>query len=296
MNFDAFINTVIGELSKKLGDSYTVRRHTIKRNNGITRQTIMILDGMRQTVPCYFMENYYELYQKPEDIKIIAEDIIKTYQKETVPEFLFDQLQSTEQILNQVLFRVVSMDMNTELLKNVPHHDIPELGLSMLFYLIVNTDDGASITMLLWNSHLKIWRIPKAKLLEYAWKNTPLAMEYNITDINGLLAGHIEKIANSLVPPMYVISSRQKNYGAGCILYPGVLEDAAKKFNSDFYILPSSVHETIAVLADRFDKCQAEAYKKVVIEVNRTVLSYEDILTDSVYYYSRKEHKLFLAI
>lgn len=44
--------------------------------------------------------------------------------------------------------------------------------------------------------------------------------------------------------------------------------NAAQKLGSDFYILPSSVHETIVGPAAGFSKSEAELLKKIVMKIN----------------------------
>ena len=90
--------------------------------------------------------------------------------------------------------------------------------------------------------------------------------------------------------PMYVLTNKQKLYGAACMLYPGVLKGFAEKIGRDFYILPSSVHEVILVPAD--SNTDQEALCEIVTEINRTQVAEEEILADSVYFYNKKLDKV----
>ena len=78
--------------------------------------------------------------------------------------------------------------------------------------------------------------------------------------------------------------------GAACLLYDDLLKDFSEKHASDFYILPSSVHEVLLLPAE--GRKEDESLSAMVREVNRTQLSAEEFLSDHVYYYSRKEHAL----
>ena len=94
--------------------------------------------------------------------------------------------------------------------------------------------------------------------------------------------------------PMYVLSNRTRVQGASCILYPNILKDFAAAVKSDFYILPSSVHEVI-LLPVQGDEDE-EGLKRMVCEVNETQVEREEVLSDSVYYYSREREKLSILI
>ena len=64
----------------------------------------------------------------------------------------------------------------------------------------------------------------------------------------------------------------------------------AEKLEQDFYVLPSSVHETILVPAGKgTDK---DTLREIVTDINRTQVAEDEVLADSVYYYSRSKDQL----
>lgn len=296
-DFQAFIQDVIKELKTKLGNSYTIYCRLLRKHNGTSSQMIIISDNAHNASPCYSMEKYYELYQKPEDAGTIAADILKIYHQENIQDFQLEWIHRKDKMLELVMFRIVSTDRNAGLLADVPHHDLPGLNLSMLFYILVDTGNREHASILLWNRHEKTWGLTEADLLEHAWKNTILTMGYTISNINDI-SGEPASTARCQEAeiPLYVITNTLKLYGAGCILYPDVLKEAAQKLDSDFYILPSSVHETIAVPAAGFKKSEAEVLKKMVMKINQYELRCEEMLSDNVYYYSRKQQELSLGV
>ena len=87
--------------------------------------------------------------------------------------------------------------------------------------------------------------------------------------------------------PMYVLSNKTKIHGAACILYENVVKDFADYLNRDIFILPSSVHEVILVPSQGAQK--AQNLVEMVREVNETQVEEEEILSDSVYYFSRED-------
>jgi hypothetical protein len=89
---------------------------------------------------------------------------------------------------------------------------------------------------------------------------------------------------------MYVISNRDKINGAACILYKDVLKDFAQTIESDLYILPSSIHETIVV--PKTPATNPQDLSQIVKETNDNHVEREEILSYSVYEYKRKENNL----
>ena len=59
---------------------------------------------------------------------------------------------------------------------------------------------------------------------------------------------------------------------------------------SDLFILPSSVHEVIIVPSDV--ECRPEQFREMVADVNANVVSKEEILSDTVYYYSLADDQI----
>ena len=71
------------------------------------------------------------------------------------------------------------------------------------------------------------------------------------------------------------------------MLYESVLERFAMEFNSDLYILPSSVHEVILIPCSLSPTI--EELTCMVREINRTEVSETERLSDQVYHYSLSE-------
>lgn len=91
---------------------------------------------------------------------------------------------------------------------------------------------------------------------------------------------------------MLVITNKSNTFGASAILYPGMLEKLRERLGNEFYILPSSVHEVLAVPAGRSD---AECLAEMVRSINNTELDYDDRLSDHVYRYDAETMALEIA-
>ena len=91
---------------------------------------------------------------------------------------------------------------------------------------------------------------------------------------------------------MLVITNRRRSFGASSILYPEMLKRIYEQFNDEFYILPSSVHEVLAVPARDKDP---DELAQIVRAVNRAEVIEEEQLSDHVYHYSLKTDCLEIA-
>ena len=97
------------------------------------------------------------------------------------------------------------------------------------------------------------------------------------------------------IPPeqtMWVISNEKGINGAASMLYENELHELAESLESDLYILPSSVHEVIAVSSDMGSP---EMLAQMVVEVNMQEVSLDERLSNQVYHYDKDLRKLTLA-
>lgn len=103
-------------------------------------------------------------------------------------------------------------------------------------------------------------------------------------DINESLLEEV--LGNGPESPLYVMTNRTGINGASVILYDGVLRDFAETLGSDLVILPSSIHETLAIPYE--EHLNAAELENMVRSINRTEVPPEDILSNSVYRYDRE--------
>ena len=76
------------------------------------------------------------------------------------------------------------------------------------------------------------------------------------------------------------------------MLYEGILEKVGQKLGENYYMLPSSIHEVIVV--PESNSPVKQDLEEMVREINETQVEEEEVLSDRVYNFSRKENRLFL--
>ena len=87
-----------------------------------------------------------------------------------------------------------------------------------------------------------------------------------------------------------VLTNTQGMHGAGALFYPDQLETIAQQMGTDFFVLPSSVHEVL-ILPDDGSQ-DLDSLQFMVREINRTEVAPEDRLSDFVYHYDAQDHVL----
>ncbi len=91
---------------------------------------------------------------------------------------------------------------------------------------------------------------------------------------------------------MWVISNERKIEGAASMLYEDKLHSLAEKVGTDLYILPSSVHEVIAVSVEMGEP---EELARMVAEINMDQVDLSERLSNQVYHYDKDLRKITLA-
>lgn len=295
MTYQEFKQHITNVIQTKLGPSVKVTVQEIIKNNNTRLDGLTILSNQLNISPTIYLNYYYSQYQKGQPLCDIYQDILSTYE-ENKPQGCIDISFFTEyeKVKNRIVFKLVNYERNRELLKKVPHYRY--LDLAIIFNCLLESNTTGNATILIHEQHLAFWHITKDDLYTLAMENTPKLLTYELKNMTEVLSGLFKaEFADAFEPtpndfPMYVLSNCSKLNGSGCILYKNLLQNFAKKIDSDLYILPSSIHEVLIIPAKKADS--AEELSAMVKEVNATQLSNEEILSDHVYYYSKETAQL----
>lgn len=305
MEFTNFKTLVRDEVAKRTGEQYNVRINDVMKNNGVVLSGITMMQDDSNISPTIYLNNYYEAYESGEvTLGYIVEDVLDTYERNKVNRSVDMRFfMNYESIKDRIIFKLIHAERNKDLLKDVPH--IKYLDFAIVFQCLVSEEMFGNATIMIHKAHLKIWQTTVEEIYEKALQNTPKLQRYDIKSMRDVLCEmmlleqmeggstketeeYLKELPDSV--PMYVLSNRSRVQGAACILYPNILKDFAKAIRSDFYILPSSIHEVILLPAENNE--DTEALKNMVREVNESQVEREEVLSDSVYYYDWKQNEL----
>lgn len=188
----------------------------------------------------------------------------------------------------KLFVEVVGAERNEEMLAKVPHKQIEDMA--MVYRIQVESKEDGLASVLVTNALLNTMGISADKLHEDAMANSEMMRPAKIQKMAEVIAemtGMPVEMVEASAPPIYVISSEDKVKGAASIFYPDMMDTIGKEVGSDFYVLPSSIHEVL-VLPDNGDMT-VEELKEMVTSINGDVVDPADVLTDQVYHYDTKE-------
>lgn len=288
---DEFNQEIVEETKKKICTEMNISLHKVSKNNGVVLDAVTIMLPGMYAAPTLYLDAYYDEYSSGVSIgnlteKLLAENGSYMFPEISDPEDLMDY----EAMTGNLRYRLINYDMNRELLKTIPY--IRYLDLAKIYYFIVNME-GSFAARIVRLEDLRLWGVDEKELDTMAEANMseqePPSVEL-ISDLlrkmGGEMAEEPEDVEGMGVSwPMYVISNKRRFYGAACLLYPGLMEALAARMDAGFFILPSSVHELIAVPDNGiFARRDLE---NLVTEINLSHVERVDILSNHVYYYSR---------
>lgn len=164
----------------------------------------------------------------------------------------------------------------------------------MTYHIKVDIPGDGMGSTLVTNSLLEQYGITAEQLHEDAMKNSQEMMPVKIAPMATLLSGVPEEEAmldGQL--PMMVITNQELMFGASAMFYPEAMDQLAEKMGGDYFILPSSVHEIIAIPND--SNSNVQDLEQMVHEINSTQVEPKAQLSDRVYHYDARKRIFELA-
>lgn len=285
MNYREFIAAVRKELMKRLPDGVSVHVLNVSKNNGVTMKALAVRRGEENLCPMISLEPCYQMAVSGRPLDGIVDEIISLASlrpsRAVSSRIFFDFTEASERIA----YRLVSTAANADLLKQVPHREF--LDFSLIYYLSIAFDGSRRGSCVICNQHLKGWGVTESQLYRAAASNTPKMLPPVSIPIEKVLSSAIigSEQKTDAAAGLTVLTNRDNLYGDAVVLYPGFLRNTARLFGCDLFLLPSSIHEFLALPVTA--GISGVECRRIVISVNRTAVEEEDVLSDHVYRYVR---------
>ena len=319
MTYEQFKAEICRQIQQRLDPGTSIQLQPIHKNNGLILDGLTISTSQSNISPTIFLNYYYEKQNIFPDFEAICRDILLTYEHNKPTENMdLDFFTDYELEKDHLAYRIVNYEKNKELLKTVPH--LKYLDLAVIYYCLLKISKKGSATILIHNSHLKLWNISSAMLHKQTCQTTPQLLPYDFSSMSAILSEafndtlsplqdtggtdlsdlysitgspHTDLSAAESFCAMYVLTNSHKLYGASCILYPGLLKRIAEQLDADLLILPSSIHEVIILPAA--SPRRHAGFRNMVAEINQTELAVDEVLSSRIYYYSRSQKALSIC-
>ena len=255
--------------------------------------------------PVFNLDQKYEEYQAgaelEELLREMAGTVFRAYEAPARP----PEIASKETLKENVVMNLVNTGQNREYLRDVPHREFQDL--SVIFRWIIGKDKEGMDSIVVTDDIAERFGMTADELFQAAVRNTREYFPPKVTDVSEMLLrlAYPEELTPEKaemfgfllegIPAkekMWLISNNERRNGASSMLYENILHELAEKIGTDLYILPSSVHEVMAISVDMGEP---EELSEWVQEINMSELGLEDRLSNNVYFYDKNLRTISMA-
>lgn len=301
-----YYETICNLISEKLKGEYnleSVSIHESQKNNDIKMIGFVFRMSDMEIMPCIYpgrifkREDFAEIYDEQTVADKVAESFIESMKN--IGSIERKRSFTLEENKDKIIYSLISLERNENLLRKCPHIVFNDLAIVFRVYYRMN-DNNASV--LIDNGIAALWRVNTENLWNLAIENMtrdyPPVFDRLDNVINLFMKRNDteeEKIPDDEETcqrgfPMYILTNNKGYFGAGTILYKELAYSLYEKMGCDFYILPSSVNEIIIIPQNEME--DVDYLRSIVKDVNESVVSKTDYLSDSVYIYDHESDSI----
>ncbi len=308
MDYDVFKEIVKESIKDYMPDKsahYSLDVKPVQKVNGTLDGLYMQMEEAGKegvsVAPVVYLQELYKNYQSTGDLKGTLE---------AAAMHLSEGLEYTQGLTGisfsepetKLVLSLINTEQNREILQDVPNRPFQDLSIVCRYVTGMDRDRVSSV--LVTGRIMENMKLSREQLFQMAEENTKKMMPPQVEDMAGILKrmfmeeGMPEKDADIMfgeMPagiPMYVVTNSCQINGAVSMVFEDILHGLAEETGTDLYILPSSVHEVIAVPADIGSP---ETLAEMVEEVNLGQVPLNERLSNQVYYYEKEQRRLSMA-
>ena len=297
LNYEEFKERIKDDIKDYMDEKYkdceVVIRKVNKTNREVDGLNMLDIPGLKNATPTLYVNDLYEKYKKTGDYEEVARMAAETmeYGIKSFNSQIKEECLDTSKLKDKVFFSLINAEQNRELLNTVPHREFEDLAIVYRWNIGAGSD--GVYTNLVDNDLAKKEGLTENDLYNVANKNTKELFPVLVKNMNEFiseimfgdseLSGEMEEEFKEVMMEtqdersMYVITNESKLFGATSMLYEETLYELAEKIGSDLYILPSSIHEVIAVSADFGSP---DEWAEMVYEINMDQVDINDRLSN----------------
>ena len=305
MNYEIFKEVVAEKFMDYMPEQYQGMRLRVEPVNKVNK----VLDGItlvgsgagRSVSPTLYINHMYEHYLETENLQEVLQSAARRMDMafKEMPEVGDVNLEGAK---DNIVFQVINTLQNEDMLRDMPHREFQDL--SIIYRWVVKVDENGIQSSAIRNNLAEQLGMNEEQLFKCAVENTRRIFPPTVKSMNDVIRemfisdGMPAEVADMMIGEMpedkmmWVISNNRGINGAGSMLYEDNLHKLAMKLETDLYILPSSVHECIAVSTNVGDPYELA---EMVSEINMGQVALEDRLSNQVYHYDKDARRLTLA-
>lgn len=301
LNYEQFKEEIIESIKDYMPDEYKdykINFHEVQKVN-VKMEGISMSGNDIVASPTIYFEELYDEYKENEDLDYAIQNAANLMISgfKNIPEINYSEME------NRIVMELINTKQNKELLKNVPSRKFNDLSIIYRWIVDMGSTESGIASAIITNEFAEKIEMDEETLYQAAYKNTERMFPAVIMPLEKMIALVIEgngidldfESMNDVTynETMWVITNNENYNGAATMLYEDKIHTLSEKMGTDLYILPSSIHEVIAVSTDFLNP---KELSELVKAVNSKEVLPEDILSDSVYHYDKNKREIKMAV
>ncbi len=292
--YQEFINQVVENIKDHLPEDYRDANIKIKQ---INRQGDNLLDGLiverpnEKVVPIIYLNDFYDLeYKAGKDIDEVIKRIASLRTESNVPTTTIKgaSLRDFNEIKDTIVPRLVNIKNNKGYLKDKPHkkfNDLAVIFAAKIKQFPNESNPDAHGSMPITNDLLEMYGVSLDELEKIAMANLkkqgPVIMPFKEFDPS----------ISSEDFNMIIITNTDTMHGAAVMLDEDAMKKVSEILGDNAIIIPSSVHELIAVPATGF---RENAINEMIESVNASIVNPFERLSNHIYVYDKEAGRVVM--
>lgn len=277
MNYDLFKSLIAERIGDYLPPVFNEAEILVKKVCKINEEKdalIVVLKGdeMTYSSPTIYLDDMYEEfceYEDLDDILFKISLIVMQYTGQIPRECIEIDLNAKR---DSIVMTLINKEKNKSMLEDVPYKEF--LDLAITYRIVMCFDDSGFSTVLLTNEIMEDMGLTLEEVDKLAQENTSRIFPLEICKFS---------------KEFYMMTNEEKIHGATTMVCTESMEKLAEIINDNFYIIPSSIHEVLAVPAKY---ANLRRLKHILDDANENFVEPNEILSDRLYYYSLDERKV----
>lgn len=285
MEYEKFVDYLKSQLELDMCDQDVTAERTMINKLNQDRDVLALRNPDSCITPVVYLDDAYYCYQHGDSVVAISRDIAEGIRQTTpdVPDF------TAAEAKEHLYCMVINAEDNAEWLSHSPHEQMQDLAVIAYYRL----DDSATIRVT--DEMCPYLKMTGEEVLENAHKNNH-KQEYRLETLEDVLDRMIPyniEEPSEMEEKAYVLTNQKNTFGAALLTNPDVMDHAREVIGEDYYIAPSSIHETILVPKSMVD--DPKELEDIIKSVNKSAVRRDEQLSDHAYYYNSQDRKIELA-
>ncbi len=292
MTYPDFKDHILSEMTDRYAGQASVTLTNVKKNNGVEQDGLVIHEEDIDLSPTIYLNGYYDMLLSGHSFDDVFDTIVEVYENHKNTTFdASKNFLDFSWVKRHLVMRLVNRKKNADLLSNAPF--VPFLDMALVFAVRMQLKSGLYGSAIIQNNHAEFWGTDAMELFSCAKQNAPKNLPNICIKMSDLLCEHMSEAAglfSEFDVPMYILSNTERSYGASVICYHRVVSELADELGDDLIIIPSSVHEVIAVPLSFAPN--TNDISSMVLSVNEFHVPPTEVLSDHVYVYHRDTDRI----